>query len=278
MSFALGFLVAGLAALLMLPVLNRRAARLARRRIDGLFPLSMQEIAAERDALRAEFAVAQRRMERKVEAARSGRHADMETVGAKLLEVAALQREIEGRDAALAARKAEIEAAAARIGGLDRDLASARTDGAAGLAALTALEAAHRDILVDLKSIRRERDAVRSDLSDTLSRAEAFRDRTGAVAETAEADETAALSTSLDDLRARHATLSAERDTLAASLRVAEDALAKALSGRPGSGVVAGARDDAELRDRITAVADALAQRDRLPSVASFPMPAAARS
>ncbi|GJE55581.1 hypothetical protein [Methylobacterium thuringiense] len=278
MSFALGFLLASLAALLMLPVLNRRAARLARRRIDGLFPLSMQEIAAERDALRAEFAVAERRMERKVEAARSGRHTDMETVGAKLLEIAALQREVEGRDAALGGRKVEIEEAHARIAGLDRDLGSARADGAAGLAALTALENAHREILVDLKTVRRERDAVRTDLKDALSRAEAFREAPETAPDSAKAAGTAALAASLDEVRARHAAVVAERDTLAASLRVAEDALAKALSHRHGNGAVPSERDDADLRARITEVADALTQRDRLPSVASFPMPAAARS
>lgn len=282
MSFALGFLLASLAALLMLPVLNRRAARLARRRIDGLFPLSMQEIAAERDALRAEFAVAERRLERKVEAARSGRHTDMETVGAKLLEIAALQREVEGRDAALGGRKVEIEEAHARIAGLDRDLGSARADGAAGLAALTALENAHREILVDLKTVRRERDAVRIDLKDALSRAEAFRETPETASATAPDDAkaagTAALAASLDEVRTRHAAVVSERDTLAASLRVAEDALAKALSHRHGNGAAPGERDDADLRARITEVADALTQRDRLPSVASFPMPAAARS
>ncbi|GJD83697.1 hypothetical protein HPGCJGGD_1567 [Methylobacterium haplocladii] len=276
MSFALGFLLASLAALLMLPVLNRRAARLARRRIDGLFPLSMQEIAAERDALRAEFAVAERRMERKVEAARSGRHTDMETVGAKLLEVAALQREIEGRDAALSQRKAEIEEAHARISGLDRDLSSARSDGAAGLAALTALENAHREILVDLKTVRRERDGVRGDLQGALARAEAFRDKQ--VTDETRGAETAALTASLDEISARHAAVTSERDILAASLGVAEDALAKALAARHGNGAAPNERDDADLRARIAEVADALTQRDRLPSVASFPLPAAARS
>lgn len=266
MSFALGFLLASLAALLMLPVLNRRSARLARRRLDGLFPMSMQEIAAERDALRAEFAVAERRMERKVETARSGRHSDMTAVGAKLLEIAALQREVEGRDASLAERKAEIEEASARIAGLDRDLSSARSDGAAGLAALTALEEAHREILVDVKTVRRERDSVRNDLQSVLAREEAPRKDSPA------AQPAAALEASLDDLRARHETLSGERDVLAASLRAAEDALAKALAERSGGTD----RDDAELRSRITEVADALTRRDRLPSVGAFPLPAAA--
>jgi chromosome segregation ATPase len=69
MIFALGFLVAGLFALLFLPAVQRRAARLSARRLEMLLPLSMEEIVAERDQLRAEFAVERRRIEQKLEAA-----------------------------------------------------------------------------------------------------------------------------------------------------------------------------------------------------------------
>jgi len=159
--FGLGFLLASLCALLLLPVVNRRAARLARRRIDAMLPMSVTEIAAERDALRAEFAVSQRRLERSVERVRAKRHADMEAIGARTLEIAALAKTLTAQDASLAERQAEIEQALARIAGLDRDLADAKTEGAAGLATLHALEAAHRDILDDLKATRRDRDGVR---------------------------------------------------------------------------------------------------------------------
>lgn len=159
--FALGFLLASLCALLMLPVVNRRAARLARRRVDAMLPMSVAEIAAERDALRAEFAVSQRRLERTVERVKAKRHADMEAIGARTVEIAALTRTVSTRDASLAERLAEIEAATARIAELDRELEGARTEGAAGLATLHALEAAHREILDDLKTTRRERDGAR---------------------------------------------------------------------------------------------------------------------
>ena len=67
MIFALGFLSAGLLALIILPAVNRRAERLAKRRYEALFPLSASELAAERDHLRAEFAVSARRLEQKLE-------------------------------------------------------------------------------------------------------------------------------------------------------------------------------------------------------------------
>jgi chromosome segregation ATPase len=69
MIFALGFLVAALLSLLFLPAVQRRAARLASRRLEMLLPLSMEEIVAERDQLRAEFAVERRRLEQRLEEA-----------------------------------------------------------------------------------------------------------------------------------------------------------------------------------------------------------------
>jgi len=63
MFFALGVLVAGLLGLMILPALWRRAVRLSTRRIEMQTPLSMDEVLADRDLLRAEFAVAERRLE-----------------------------------------------------------------------------------------------------------------------------------------------------------------------------------------------------------------------
>ena len=68
MIFMLGFLVAGLVALFFLPAFWRRALRLSKRRLEMLMPLSMEEIIAERDQLRAESALAQRQVEQKARA------------------------------------------------------------------------------------------------------------------------------------------------------------------------------------------------------------------
>jgi chromosome segregation ATPase len=65
--FGLGFLVAGLLALVVLPAVWRRAIRLSTRRLEMQLPLSMTEIIAERDQMRAEFAVTQRRIEQNSE-------------------------------------------------------------------------------------------------------------------------------------------------------------------------------------------------------------------
>ncbi len=63
MIFTLGFLVAGLASLAFAPVFWARAVRLSVRRLEMQLPLSMREILADRDQIRAEAAVEQRRIE-----------------------------------------------------------------------------------------------------------------------------------------------------------------------------------------------------------------------
>jgi chromosome segregation ATPase len=61
--FALGFLCACLLALLVAPAIWRRAVRLTRKRIEATVPLTLTEIQADKDRLRAEFAVSTRRLE-----------------------------------------------------------------------------------------------------------------------------------------------------------------------------------------------------------------------
>ncbi|MBZ0215045.1 MAG: hypothetical protein K8F25_00700, partial [Fimbriimonadaceae bacterium] len=64
---ALGFFAATLLALMLAPILWRRAVRLTTRRIQGTIPLSMSDIQADKDQLRAEFAMSTRKLEMNVE-------------------------------------------------------------------------------------------------------------------------------------------------------------------------------------------------------------------
>lgn len=147
MIFALGFLAASLCGLLLLPALNARAARLARRRAEARLPLSPAEIAAERDFLRAQFAVQQRRLERKAETAEAKRQAEMAALGVGTMRVAALARDVATRDV-------EIAQVQAKTRELETELAVAREDGTASLATLQALEEAHADLLDTLLGLR----------------------------------------------------------------------------------------------------------------------------
>ncbi len=61
--FVLGFLSAGFIALIIAPAVWRRATFLTRKRIEASVPLSMAEIQADKDRMRAEFAMSTRRLE-----------------------------------------------------------------------------------------------------------------------------------------------------------------------------------------------------------------------
>ncbi|MDX8536283.1 hypothetical protein RFM23_01450 [Mesorhizobium abyssinicae] len=64
--FALGFLCAGFLALLIAPAIWRRAVALTRRRVEASMPLTLAEIQANKDQVRAEFAMSTRRLEMSV--------------------------------------------------------------------------------------------------------------------------------------------------------------------------------------------------------------------
>ncbi len=60
---ALGFLGAWLLAFLLAPVIWRRAARITEKRLKADLPLSFSDFQAEKDQMRAEFALKLRRIE-----------------------------------------------------------------------------------------------------------------------------------------------------------------------------------------------------------------------
>ncbi len=67
MYLAIGFLVAMLLGLMIVPLVHNRAVRLTTRRMEAATPLSMAEIQADKDQLRAEFAMSARRLEMSVD-------------------------------------------------------------------------------------------------------------------------------------------------------------------------------------------------------------------
>src|SRR5580704_16790127 len=67
MYFGIGFLFAALVGLVVIPLVHGRAVRLTMRQLEAATPLSMAEIQADKDQLRAEFAMSTRRLEMSVE-------------------------------------------------------------------------------------------------------------------------------------------------------------------------------------------------------------------
>ena len=68
--FVLGFLCAGFLALMVAPAIWRRAVALTRKRIEASIPLTQTEIQADKDRIRAEYAMTTRRLEISVKALR----------------------------------------------------------------------------------------------------------------------------------------------------------------------------------------------------------------
>jgi predicted nucleic acid-binding Zn-ribbon protein len=96
----IGFCLAWLTALMVLPAVHNRAMRLARERYDDL-PLSIQEIRAEKDTIRAGFAAATRELELRVEKLREKTAAHATDVARKNQVVDRLKQEIDTVTAAL---------------------------------------------------------------------------------------------------------------------------------------------------------------------------------
>ena len=108
MLFALGFLCAALLALAAVPALSRRADRLARKRAEAAFPLSLAEIAADRDHLRAELAVRMRSVEQEAERGFAAKAEAMRDIGQRDMEIGQLRRDRSERDERIATLDAEL--------------------------------------------------------------------------------------------------------------------------------------------------------------------------
>lgn len=106
MFFALGFLGATLLALVTLSAVWHRAVRLTTKRIEGAIPVSMTEIQADKDQLRAEFAMSTRRLENSVEQLKFKTSEQLAEIGRKSEAVRLLKNEVEAKTA----RATELEA------------------------------------------------------------------------------------------------------------------------------------------------------------------------
>ena len=83
MFFGIGFLAAALVGLAVVPLVHTRAVRLTVRRLEAAAPLSMAEIQADKDQLRAEFAMSTRRLEMSVEQLKTKSTSQLAELGKK---------------------------------------------------------------------------------------------------------------------------------------------------------------------------------------------------
>ena len=207
--FAIGFLVASLAAVVAMPVISRRAMRLAERRARLQAPLTEKQAIAERDALRAAHAVEQARLEHRLTLAEDASIGLRAEVGRQSAKIIALEADAEQHRRVISDQRAETDKGAFER----RDLE----------AALSASEAALHDAVA-------QRDRAQIAETAAMARqsqleAEASRDRA----------KIAILAARVESLEARLEALSSSTKTVeekAARLLAAESERARALEER----------------------------------------------
>jgi chromosome segregation ATPase len=110
MLFGIGFLVASVIALGIIPLVHNRAVRLTMRRLEAATPLSMAEIQADKDQLRAEFAMSTRRLEMSVEQLKAKTTSQLTELGRKSDAINRLKLELGEKTAAIFALEAREKA------------------------------------------------------------------------------------------------------------------------------------------------------------------------
>jgi chromosome segregation ATPase len=83
MYLAIGFLISMLFGLMIVPLVHNRAVRLTTKRMEAATPLSMAEIQADKDQLRAEFAMSARRLEMNVDQLKNKTTSQLAELGKK---------------------------------------------------------------------------------------------------------------------------------------------------------------------------------------------------
>src|SRR6187200_227084 len=110
MYVAIGFLVACMLIIGIIPVVHARAVRLTTRRLEAVTPMSMAEIQADKDQLRAEFAMSTRRLELSVEQMKAKSTSQLAELGKKGDAINRLKVELGEKTAAIFALEARDKA------------------------------------------------------------------------------------------------------------------------------------------------------------------------
>ena len=142
MYFGIGFLVSTLLGLLFIPLVHNRAVRLTMRRLEASTPMSITEIRADKDQLRAEFAMSTRRTEMRIEKLQAQTTTQLADLGKKTDAINQLKKELaetkvtnlalEARDRTLRdqlrAREKEYEIKSRALSEAERQLADKETE------------------------------------------------------------------------------------------------------------------------------------------------------
>ena len=181
MFFGIGFLFAALIGLIIIPFVQARAVRLTMRRLEAATPLSMAEIQADKDQLRAEFAMSTRRLEMSVEQMKTKTTSQLAELGKKSDAINRLKMELgektatifalEARDRALKdqlrATEEELSYKLNAMREAERALAEKQEDLARLTGRLDQQSVVNDSQRIELVALRTQVDALKDHVSDT---------------------------------------------------------------------------------------------------------------
>jgi chromosome segregation ATPase len=149
MYLAIGFLVSMLFGLMIVPLVHNRAVRLTTRRMEAATPLSMAEIQADKDQLRAEFAMSARRLEMSVDQLKNKTTSQLAELGKKSDAINRMKLELGEKNAAIFSLEAREKAVKEQMRATEEEF-SAKTE------ALRDAEQALKDKQSELAKINAE--------------------------------------------------------------------------------------------------------------------------
>lgn len=135
MFFGLGFLIAVLLMLAFMPAVHDRAVRLTRRKYQPV-PLEQKEMHAEKDRLRADFAMSTRKLEHEIDKMQRKAAAQFTELARRNDTIAQLKETLDARDTLIAELQVRDPQAALAGGGIDSGLQALKADHAAKTGAL----------------------------------------------------------------------------------------------------------------------------------------------
>ncbi len=123
---AIGFLVSTLLGLAIVPLVHNRAVRLTTKRLEAATPISMAEIQADKDQLRAEFAMSARRLEMNVDQLKAKTASQLAELGKKSDAINRMKFELGEKNATIFQLEAREKAIKEQLHGTEQEF-SAKT-------------------------------------------------------------------------------------------------------------------------------------------------------
>ena len=158
MYLAIGFLVSMLFGLMIVPLVHNRAVRLTTKRLEAATPLSMAEIQADKDQLRAEFAMSARRLEMSVDQLKNKTTSQLAELGKKSDAINRMKIELGEKNATIFSLEARGKAVKEQLRATEEEF--------------TAKTASLRDAETAIKNKQEELGKINHELSDRSMMAE----------------------------------------------------------------------------------------------------------